>query len=444
MPTRRGRPGDLLRALEGRLTPELRRILGEAHSLACEQGAQLFAVGGGVRDLLLGAAQVDLDLVVLGHAHRFARRLAARLGVPVRAFRRFLTAKLSLPGGGTVDVAAARRERYARPAALPQVRPARGIEEDLFRRDFTANALAIGLSGERAGELIDPYGGTGDLREGRLRILHPLSFRDDPTRAFRAARYAGRLGFHLERKSHTALREAAASGAFGALSGVRVRNELIRILEEGRPAPALALVRRWGLFEAVHPGWRPGPGALRRALGARRALAELEARGGSLGVAAWLPSLLALVAEGAQGEGAEVLLRLDLRGREAERWAAALSTLPREVRRLGASEELPPSEVAHRAASLPPALLPLAAAWRPRSRARGRILLYWERLRHLHPTLGGEALRALGVPAGPPLGEALRRLRRALLDGEIAPGAESEGAFVRALLPSLTKPQKGH
>jgi len=224
-------------------------------------GSGLFLVGGSVRDAMLGRPQAgfDLDLAVDGPVAELARELD-----PDAVFHeRFDTAEIRIDGRA-VDIARTRTERYPHPGALPVVEPAR-IEDDLGRRDFTINALALPI--ERPRELIDPHGGRGDLDRGLLRVLHPDSFVDDPTRALRAARYAARLGFDLEMKTA----ELVGAADLSKVSKERVDNELSLIAAEPCALEALRLAAAWGLLEAPEqrlelceraieisqlPGWR--------------------------------------------------------------------------------------------------------------------------------------------------------------------------------------------
>ncbi len=199
------------------------------------QGQPAWLVGGAVRDLLLGGTKADLDLVVEGDA----TSVATALGADAQAHSRFGTASVEVDGV-RVDVAAARREIYAAPGALPDVEPAT-IGDDLARRDFTVNAMALPLEGPA--ELIDPHGGRADLEAGVLRVLHPGSFVDDPTRALRAARYAARLDMALEDETAAYL----SSADLGTVSEDRVEAELLRLLAEERAPEALELLARWGL-----------------------------------------------------------------------------------------------------------------------------------------------------------------------------------------------------
>jgi tRNA nucleotidyltransferase (CCA-adding enzyme) len=213
----------------------------EAVRAAAEE--PVYVVGGAVRDLLLGRGRADLDLVVEGDAEA----LATRLGAEPVAYERFGTAKVVLEGH-EVDIAAARTETYPSPGALPEVVAAPGIEQDLWRRDFTVNAMAIALAEPE--RLIDPLGGRGDLEGSRLRLLHPLSLRDDPTRAIRAARYAARLA--LTPEPETAKLLTAAD--LGTVSAERRKAELLRLAAEATAPRGFELLGKWGVVEARPEG----------------------------------------------------------------------------------------------------------------------------------------------------------------------------------------------
>src|SRR3954471_3530370 len=215
--------GDRIRALPGaeRLLPALEGL------------APAWLVGGAVRDLMLGAPTVDLDVAIEGDAREVAREVATRLSGDVVEHERFGTATVHADGL-TLDLASTRRERYARPGALPEVEPA-PLDEDLARRDFSVNAMAASLDAGTLGELRDPHNGLGDLEAGVIRILHPNSFIDDPTRLLRAVRYEARLGFTMDPESERLAREAIAADAPSTVSGARVRDELLDMLREVPP-----------------------------------------------------------------------------------------------------------------------------------------------------------------------------------------------------------------
>ncbi len=232
-----------------------RKYLRPLARLAAESATTLYAVGGCVRDGLRGAEVHDIDLVVESDARRLARACVRRFGATYEVFDRFGTVRLILKGGFRVDIARARTETYAKPAQLPVVRPA-SLTADLRRRDFTINAMARPLTERGIGALIDPFGGAADLCARRVRILHPASFRDDPTRIFRAARYAGRLAFNVERETLERLKSAVERGLPRRLSRERVRQELVRALAEKDADAAMRRLRRWKVFPVLHPRFR--------------------------------------------------------------------------------------------------------------------------------------------------------------------------------------------
>src|SRR4029079_43227 len=215
----------LLRRLPKRLAEFLRRV----GRLADAEGIRLYLVGGVVRDLLLKRNIWDLDLTVEGDGPSFARLAAKRFGAGLALFERFATARLVFPRGLKVDIASTRRESYADPAALPDVVKA-SLEEDLFRRDFTINAMAIQLNQPCWAELHDPYGGQGDLKHKVLRVLHDKNFIDDPTRIFRAIRFAERFKFRLEPNPARLLARAAKTDLVARLSGPRLANEMFALM----------------------------------------------------------------------------------------------------------------------------------------------------------------------------------------------------------------------
>jgi tRNA nucleotidyltransferase (CCA-adding enzyme) len=268
------------------LRERIERLPGVDRLLPALDGlAPAYLVGGAVRDLLRGSASVDLDVAVEGDAHAVARALAERLGGEATEHARFGTASVRARELH-VDLARTRRETYARPGALPAVAPA-PLADDLARRDFTINAMAIGLTGAGAGRLVDPHGGRADLRAGLVRVLHPRSFEDDPTRLLRALRYAARLGFALDPETERRARAAAASGAPRTVSGKRIADELLDLLAEPECAAAVERMRELGLDRALHPALAADPDRVASAAlasgetGADRVLAALAALVGS-------------------------------------------------------------------------------------------------------------------------------------------------------------------
>ncbi|MBI1733791.1 MAG: CCA tRNA nucleotidyltransferase [Candidatus Rokubacteria bacterium] len=410
--------------LERQLPPAVADLLSAAAALAEEQRATAWLVGGVVRDLLRGDAVAghDVDIVVEGDGHRLARALGERTGGTVVLHERFLTASVEVAGVGTVDVITARSERYERPGALPRVMPA-GIRHDLERRDFTVNAMAVALARDR--RLVDPHGGRADLARRRLTILHPLSFVEDPTRMFRAARYAARLGFTLDAWTARCQQLALRLAPYPALSGPRIVAELDRILRDAHPEQALARLGRAGAFRLLDPRHRFTAATARR-VAARpetlRWLADARIAAAPIDVL-----LVTLVADQPRAVAHASLVRLGLSG----------EPLARLERALDAAQALP--------AALAGDARPSARARRLRGRSaielawialaggdagRRAVTEYATRTAAIAPALGGDDVIALGVPRGPEVAEVLDALRDARLDDDVR-DRDGEAAYVR-------------
>jgi tRNA nucleotidyltransferase (CCA-adding enzyme) len=358
------------REIDPGLLPErLDALEGIAELREAARGQPVYLVGGAVRDLLLGKERTDLDLAVDGEI----APLANALGGELIEHERFSTGGVSA-GELYVDIARTRRESYPSPGALPEVSPA-PLEQDLARRDFTINAMAVPLEGEP--ELIDPHGGLDDLRGGVLRILHPDSFVDDPTRALRAARYVARLELALDPDTEPALLLADMA----AVSEDRVTAELARIAGEERPSAALKLVAEWGVLD----------------LGSGARLAEA------------VETLFERQPEWAEFADRETAILL----------AVAPGDHPSRLRgratKLARVSTGSPAQRWHLADGHPPPVLALARAadaeW---------IDDYVTRLRHVELEIWGYDLLEAGIPEGPEIGRGLDAALNARLNGEVS------------------------
>jgi len=227
-------------------------LLVEFGRVGDELGYSVYAVGGFVRDLLLRVENFDIDVVIEGDGIRFAEEFEKKLPCRIRTHKKFGTAIILFPNGLKVDIATARWEVYDSPAALPTVESA-SIKMDLYRRDFTVNTLAIQLNPNSFGELIDFFGGVKDIKEKVIRVLHNLSFVEDPTRVFRAVRFEQRFGFQIAKHTQNLMRNAVKVGFLERLSGGRVLSEIILILQEEDPLPALRRMRDFNLLHFLHP-----------------------------------------------------------------------------------------------------------------------------------------------------------------------------------------------
>lgn len=369
----------------------------------------VYLVGGAVRDLLRGASPVDLDLALEGDAREAAATVASRLGGEVADWERFGTAEVRAPAlPVSVNFATARTERYPQPGALPEVEPA-SLAEDLARRDFTINAMAIALPD---GTVVDPHGGEADLRDGVIRVLHDRSFADDPTRLLRALRYEARLGARLDHHTEELAREAIASGAPATVSGKRIRDELLDLLAEPEAPSALARMRELKLDCALHPAWRVLP--------ERAASAMLAC--GETGAEPALASLAALMVPDAEALH-PLLDRLALTRGERDRVARAAELGGHLAHRLRAG--MAASEIHALLHGEPLETLAVALAWG----APGEpVLRYLTEIRGVRLEVTGDDLVAAGVPQSPVLGRALEETLRRKLDGEVS-GRDDELAL---------------
>ncbi|MHB1323443.1 MAG: CBS domain-containing protein [Coriobacteriia bacterium] len=235
-----------------RMPDDLKRAVRDIGRLADEEGLRAHAVGGFVRDMLLGRENLDLDIVIEGDGLGFALRIGERLGKRVKVHRRFGTAVLVWDRRLHIDFTSARTEYYQRPGALPTVERST-LRQDLFRRDFSINAMAVCVNPECFGRVADPFGGLFDLERGAIRALHSLSFVEDPTRVLRAARFERRFGFSLDPSSEALLRQAVEMGMLDEVSGARIREELLDIIDEESPSEILARLEEFGALGGLMP-----------------------------------------------------------------------------------------------------------------------------------------------------------------------------------------------
>ncbi|HAT72565.1 MAG TPA: hypothetical protein DCS63_07095 [Elusimicrobia bacterium] len=234
-------------------------LLETAAALADAAGLELYAVGGCARDWALGRESADIDFLLSGDAGAVVAGLEKEYGGRHEKFGPFLTVRFFSAEGRRLDFAGFRSETYAKPAALPTVSRAVSAAEDLGRRDFACNAMCVRLNGPDKFLLLDPHNGLADIKAGLVRVLHEKSFEDDPTRIFRAARFAARFGWELEPSTLRLAQAAVKAGLPGLLSRERVRNELVKILSEADPLPALDILKGLGALPFVHPAFIFGP-----------------------------------------------------------------------------------------------------------------------------------------------------------------------------------------
>jgi tRNA nucleotidyltransferase (CCA-adding enzyme) len=415
-----------LRLLRERLPAPLQRLLERVGQVADRERARAYAVGGFVRDLLLGEPNADVDVLVEPDALTLAQAMARDAGAAVKLDVRFNTAKLSLQDGLQVDFATARAESYERPGALPEVEPS-SILDDLRRRDFTIDAMAVALNPECFGELLDPFGGRGHLERRVLRVLHNLSFREDPTRILRGVAFEARFHFRMDAHTERRAREAIADGAFDTITPERLRRELLRLVRNPRPFGALLRLEELGFLRWLHPRLELDAALLKEipsALDWWRDRAGERLDRSAVFLAAVLAPLGAAEAARAAGER----LRCRPTGcRALEEGLRAMREVESRV-----PLESSPAELTSRLRDLAPESLVLLRAAADRDR-RARLDQYLARWRGIRLEITGDDLKALGHRPGPALGEALRATLDARLNGEIA-AREEQLAYARRYL----------
>jgi tRNA nucleotidyltransferase (CCA-adding enzyme) len=390
---------------------ELLELLQDTSTEANKLGQRVYLVGGIVRDLLIGYPNFDLDLVTEGDATELANRIARMSEAKLVIHPRFNTAKIK-SGDFAIDIATARSETYARPGALPTVTPC-PIEKDLFRRDFSINAMAISLTPEHYGELLDPYHGKDDLDAHLIRILHPGSFTDDATRILRAIRYEQRLGFNLEHETAQLLKRDISM--LNTISGDRIRHELELIFREKYPEHVLKRLGELGALQRINRslkgnGWLTG-----KFDDARRS-----------GKPGELPALyFCLLAYPLDAEQVNQLMkRLNP--------PAKLTKVVKDTARLKLhlpllnNPSLKLSEIYYFLQEYAPLAIKANIIAEDEPVIRQHLELFFSKLRYVKPCLNGGELQRLGIPAGTKLGEILEILHKARLDGEVTTKDDEE------------------
>ena len=406
--------GAPLDALESSLDGDKLSVLLFLRRRALTDSLAVYLVGGPVRDVLMGLPINDLDFVVEGDGPELVRRMAKELGGEVLVHARFGTATLVL-GENRFDVVTARRETYPQPAALPVVSPS-GISDDLGRRDFSINALALPL-GESRPQVLDPPGGLDDICRGLIRTLHKDSLVDDPTRIFRAVRYEQRLNFRIEEETLAQLHRATAQGYLASLTGDRLRHELERMLREERPELPFRRLGELGILAAIHPSLGDEPTAARLAAVVAGESGEGSFPGQDAGPAP-LIFIAALVYSLSDGEGEAVIHRLNM----PTAWAQVVreTILIRGLERKLSGASLARSELARILESFGPEVLVAVSRFTDSPVVAQRLDDYLNELRFAVPALNGRDLLAMGVPEGPMVGRLLRELRDAKLNGQVS------------------------
>lgn len=405
-----------------RLPAEIRETLQKLGAVGDALGMAVYVVGGFVRDLLLGSTNLDIDVTVEGDGILFAEHFAELYSGRVRSHRKFGTAVLVLPDGGKVDVASTRLEFYESPGVLPTVERA-SLRHDLYRRDFTINTLAICINSGRFGQLTDNFGGQQDIQENVVRVLHNLSFVEDPTRVFRAIRFEQRLGFHIAPHTEKLIRSAVRMHLLEKLGGERLLNELMQIMREKDPMAAIDRMASFGLLPYIHPELRLTAASRSVLLETGQVMAWLRLLYLKDGCEPWQVYFLALCDALTPDEFHEACVRLAIPGRLSSLLChqrhQVFTTLLAIKRRLKQSAEVPNSQINTWFSGLALEMLSYLAARAGSDQIRRFVSLYLTRLRTMTTFLNGEDLLQLGLEPGPLFRRIKTRLLQARLNGEV-------------------------
>ena len=415
-----------------KLPEKIQKILLVCGEIGEEMDSATYVVGGFVRDLLLTVPNFDLDIVVEGNGMAFGEKLAKRLSAKVRLHDKFQTALVILPDGLKIDIASCRTEFYSRPAALPEVTGS-SIKQDLYRRDFTINTLAVKLNTRDFGHLIDFFSARRDLQSGIIRILHNLSFVDDPTRIFRAIRFEQRYQFKMDQNTENLLKSALAINIFRQLSAERIRDELIIILSEPRPLPALLRMQQLKILKLINPKVAINQKIQENLEDITSTLVEFAALVKKEKVESWMIYFAALVSPLTPDEIREIGKRFKITQNQEKKLVMEREKVKEAMRRLS-DYEVRDSEIFFFLCDLSLEMLIYLLSRCKNRLSRRRLINYLNNLRKSKPLVEGRHLKEWGYQPGHPYGKWLKVLFTAQLDGEFKTLEEAR-AYLKKIYP---------
>lgn len=426
----------ITRLMEEQLPEKVVAILRDAGKIADELGYKAYVVGGFVRDLILQYENLDIDIVIEGDGIAFANAFAKRFGCKVKSHERFGTAVVVFPDGFKIDIATARLEYYEKPGALPTVELS-SLKLDLYRRDFTINTLAAALNPRGFGELIDFFGAQRDIREKTIRVLHNLSFVEDPTRVFRAIRFEQRYGFVMAKHTQSLIKNAVKLNLLQRISGERLLNELKAILEEENFLRAINRIKEFALIKYIHPDIRLDTEEMSLLERARDVLSWYQLLYMEEKIEVWLVLFLAIVDQLKDDGVMEIKKRLAIAGKrrvnilEARADAKkALNMLQMKISQgnIKQGKVLKSSEVYNILKPIPMEDILYIMAKTKSDDTKKTISNFITHLKACKTLLHGDDLKRLGVPEGPIYSEILQTLLEKRLDEKIKTKADEEKA----------------
>ncbi|MCX7927996.1 MAG: CCA tRNA nucleotidyltransferase [Candidatus Omnitrophica bacterium] len=412
-----------------KLPSETLSLIETCRTIAAKMKVRAYLVGGFVRDLIMGCPNLDLDITVEGDGIDFAQNVAEKLNAHVLVHRRFGTATISIGHHHKIDIASARKEIYPKPASLPEVSSGT-LKDDLYRRDFTINTMAISINSDDFGRLIDLFGGQQDLKKNYIRILHPASFIDDPTRILRAIRFEQRYQFHLEPHTYRCLEEAVKKGMLEIVQPHRLRDELILILKEKQPPKYIHRIHRLCGLKFIHPHLKFTRHIQRLLFSAGESLEWFDKNFPKhRTIERWLVYLLCLVDSLTLEEATLLGKRFAFRSSETNKILSYLANRNQVLRRLSCVT-IRPSTVYQLLQPLADEVILALLANRKDKNLLHHIELFFRHYNKVSLSIKGKDLHQMGFTPGPQYQHILRSVLHAKLDG-IVKNHKEEREFVQ-------------
>jgi tRNA nucleotidyltransferase (CCA-adding enzyme) len=412
------RTRNINRFMNERLTDHIMNLLISAGEVADQLGYGAYAVGGFVRDLFLYRKNEDIDIVIEGSGIEFAKKFAALKDARVHTHEKFGTAVVIFPNGFKIDVTSARMEYYQLPADMPQVEMS-SIKLDLFRRDFTINTLAVQLNPSRLGVLIDFFSAQKDLKEKIIRILHNLSFVEDPTRVFRAIRFEQRFGFTIGKLTSGLIKNAVKMDFFKKLSGRRTFNELRLILEEENPAPAIRRLHDYELLKIIHPDLKPSRKLMENFDSVKKVLDWHDLLFLEEDYLRWVVFFAVLVRQFDQEITREICDKFELAARYQVIFCDERMAADRCLFTLNTAPSGENSFIYRQLSNFRVEMLLYMMAVTRNEDVKKAISVYFTQLRHMTTSIRGKDLKKMGVTPGPVYREILNAVLDARLNGRL-------------------------
>ncbi|QTA89368.1 CBS domain-containing protein [Desulfonema magnum] len=410
------RTRNVTRFMRERLSKDMINILRNIGKVASELECGAYVVGGFVRDLFLYRANEDMDIVIEGDGIAFAKKYAAMLNARIHAHAKFGTAVIIFPHGFKIDVASARMEYYRFPADLPTVEMS-SIKLDLFRRDFTINTLAIQLNPDKFGTLIDFFSAQKDIKEKAIRVLHNLSFVEDPTRIFRAIRFEQRFGFSIGKLTSRLIKNAVKMDFFKQLSGRRVFTELRLILQEENPTPAIKRLDDYDLLQVIHPSITPNQKLISLFNAVKKVLSWHDLLFLEESYMKWVVYFLAITRYCNEKISRDICEKLELAPRHSVIFCKERFEADKRLFWLKQNSPLTNSSIYRNLFSFRIELILYMMATTKQEKVKKSISQYVTQLRHVRTSLAGRDLKKMGIEPGPIYREILEAVLDAKLNG---------------------------